>query len=231
MKTFTIFIILFCTLIFSVKVYSQTTDAPFRGDTAGFVNGKIITRKVYSEMFRRVSDQIKSEKNNSLSDKDIIEAHHKTWDNLILESALEDTIEKKGIIVTDIEVRSSLENDPPAFLKPQFTDSTGKFIREDYLNALHDPHNKGIIDTLIQTMKPQMQKQKLSDLLLASITPTDEELWKDYKEKKGVTRTQFESEKESLRSEQLKIKTPIFFENWIQSIKTTAKIIDYRTVK
>ena len=214
------------------SLYSQTTiDPPFLGDTVGYVNGKAITRKAYVDMFHEICLEMNHGKSDSLVGKEIVEAHNKTWDRLVLGAVIEDSIEKKGIIVTDIEVRSSLESDPPEFLKRQFTDSTGKFIKEAYLKALHDSRNAAIMHTVIESMKSEMRKQKLSNVLIASITPCDEELWKEYKEKKGDTRQTFESEKEHLRSEKLKIKEPPFFEQWVSSAKTSAKIIDYRTIK
>ncbi len=219
-------------LLLSDYSYSQTTTAPpFRGDTAGFVNGRAIRRKAYIEMFSMVSSEIKPRMTDSLTSQEILKVHQKTWDNLILECALMDSIEKKGIAVTDIEVRSSLERDPPQFLKAQFTDSTGKFLKEDYLSALRDPRNNDLLDTVLQIMIPAMKKEKLSKVLIASITPTDEELWKAYKEKKGATREKFESEKENLRSEKLKETEGPFFERWVASVKATAKVIDYRTMK
>jgi len=224
--------IFFSAFLLADSAYSQISDVPpFTGDTAGIVNGRPITRKDYTEMLSIVTGQMMQKKSGSLTGQEILEAHRKTWENLVNDAIVSDSIEKKGIIVTDAEVRSMLENDPPLVLSRQFTDSAGKFHKEDYLEAMHNPHNDSIVRILITVAKPEMQKQKFSNMLLASITVNDEELWKEYKDQKGATRKKFESEKEELRKRKLLEKQQAFFVSWFASAKANTKIIDYRTIK
>lgn len=233
MKFPTTSVICIVVLILSGIAHSQVTNyVPFPGDTAGFINGRVITRKDYLVMFTDVTKHAPEEKPDSLSEKALLDEHQKTWDQLIEYALIDDSIEKKGIIVSNAEVMTYLESDPPNFLKSQFTDSSGKFDKPQYLLALHDKKNDTTIVQLIKAMKIVMGRQRLSEMFLAAIPPvTDDELWKEYKEGKDATKEKFELEKERLRTIKLQTKVQAYFASWIALAKANAKIIDYRTIK
>ncbi|MDP4230967.1 MAG: SurA N-terminal domain-containing protein [Bacteroidota bacterium] len=213
---------------------SQVTNyAPFPGDTAGIVDGHVISKKAYVDMFLEVAREEKDNegKTKLTPEEKLLDIHRKTWDRLVIGAILEENIEKKGITTSDAEVRSSLEKDPPEFLKHGFVDSLGTFHREDYLQALRDPRNDSVVRNLVKLLAQDMQKRKLSNALIASITVTDDELWEDYRKQKGATRKKFEAEKESLRPVKLQEKQSTFMVSWVESSKANAKIIDYRTIK
>jgi len=221
--------IFFASSLFANAVYSQiSSDPPFLGDTAGIVNGRVLARKAYITTFADITWQAPGQK-HPLSQQEIVDAHRKTWDALVVDAIIEDGIEEKGITVTDSEVLSVLVNDPPEFLKNNFKDSSGVFHRQEYLQTLHDPRNDSIVQAVINTMKPTMRKEKFYKVLVAPVTVmiTDDQLWDEFKKQKGASRKEFNSKKEELRQE----KQMSFLYAWIEASKGNAKIIDYRTIK
>jgi hypothetical protein len=227
--SFILAVIVFLTSICDAQ--TPQYDLPFRGDTAAIVNGKVIGKKEYIERFSDITMQMTKGRSTPLTPDEITDVQKQTWDELITNAIIDDSLEKKGITVSDQEVMTRLEKDPPEFLKRNFTDSTGKFRRSDYLSALKDPRNAASLKRMIAIMKPGIRRQKLSDVLMASLTVTDQELWRDYTKKGGSSQKKFDSEKETLRSEKLMVKQQTFFMEWMASAKKHAKIIDYRTVK
>src|SRR3954462_9684552 len=102
-------IILTSFVLFSDSAYSQVTnEPPFPGDTAAVVNGRVINRHDYVEMFTVVTTGMLDAKGSALTGEEIIEAHRQTWQNLINSAIVEDSIDKKGIVVTDKEIRLEL---------------------------------------------------------------------------------------------------------------------------
>jgi len=99
------------------------------------------------------------------------------WDYMVSQKLLDNKIKEYGIIVTDDEVRNALLGpNPPAMLKQQFTDSTGKFNRQAYDNAMRDPRNKKIVIEVEEGIKQQLVQQKLQDYLSASVGVSNDEV-------------------------------------------------------
>jgi hypothetical protein len=46
-----------------------------------------------------------------------------------------------GIVVTPDEIRDELIENPPDYLKKSFTDSSGKFLRDIYLQLITNPES------------------------------------------------------------------------------------------
>jgi hypothetical protein len=232
MKKFVPAVVFLIVLILSCTAQAQvTSDPPFPGDTAGSVNGRVLTRKAYTDIFADLSRQQEGKKPRTLSQQELIDIHRKTWDQLVMGAIIDGEIEKRGITISEKEARSVLENNPPEFIKNAFVDSSGIFHRQEYLQALHDPRNDTIVHSVIESMKIELRKKKFADTLLSLVTVTDDELWQDYKKQKDVTREKFEKEKDGLREKMLAVKQQAFISSWLDSSRAKASIIDYRTIK
>ena len=218
-------------ILSEVAIAQVTADPPFRGDTAGVVNGRPLTRTQYLETFDQIARDITVDYALPLTEQKILEVHRKTWDQLIVAAIIDDSIEKKGITISNAEVRFELENNPPQALRRNFIDSMGTFDSQAYLSALRDPRNDSIVRNVMKMIAEELVKQKLSNMLIASVPVTDNELWLEYKKEKGATRKKFEKEKDEYRKKAPLVKQQAFITNWLESAKANAKIIDYRTLK
>jgi parvulin-like peptidyl-prolyl isomerase len=121
----------------------------------GSVNGEKI---MYAEFERRVRDQVEVLRNQQKSqnqndqEQDIDEApiREQVWNEMTEEILLRQESKKLGISVSNEEILDILLQEPPQFLRQQFTDSTGKFNYQTYLELVTNP------DLIAQKISPQV---------------------------------------------------------------------------
>ncbi len=104
----------------------------------GSVNGHKI---LYSEFESRVEQYMERQRNQMGPDAEIDDEpiRQQVWNQMVEEILLRQEAEKLGISITDAEVSEILLDDPPAEWRQSFTDSTGHFNREVYLQLMTDP--------------------------------------------------------------------------------------------
>ena len=150
-------------------------------DELGKVNGTSITNKDYEDVFAQLRNQkLQESKKTTLAEGEESELREKAWDQVIVSKLIEQKINEFGITVTDQEVRDVLFYNPPEFLKRNFTDSTGRFDEAAYFTALRDPRNDTTVSNVTKTMREDLKKQKLSNVLQAAIRTTRTDVWERY---------------------------------------------------
>ncbi|MBK9249877.1 MAG: peptidylprolyl isomerase [Ignavibacteria bacterium] len=117
-----------------------------RGDSysssvVGSVNGVEILRKDFDDRVKEIVDQQRNGNPDAEIDEDQI--RQQVWDQMLEETLLKQEAEKAGLRVTSEEIQDIMIDNPPDFLRKDFTDSTGKFNREQYLRVVTNPESIG----------------------------------------------------------------------------------------
>ena len=149
----------------------------------GSVNGDDIT---YKEFQTAVDQQREARKQQGqdVDDENMDQFRDQVWDYVISEKLIQQEVNKMGITVSDEEVRDIILGDnPPAFLKQNFIDSTGKFNREQYESALYNPQNEKALIGAEQSVRQYRINEKLQSIILASINVTQDEVLRAFKNK------------------------------------------------
>ena len=149
----------------------------------GSVNGKDIT---YAEFTKAVEQQKENQKNQSGQDVDednMDQFRDQVWDALVTQDLIAEQVKKFGITVSDEEVKDAILGDnPPQFLKQNFTDSTGRFNRQAYDQAIMDPRNKKPLIQAEDYIRQNRLNEKLQSLLLASINVGENEIRRKFED-------------------------------------------------
>jgi peptidyl-prolyl cis-trans isomerase D len=143
----------------------------------GSVNGEKITYQEFNkfEDQERQAEEQRTGKDPSANDP--AQFRDQVWNALITQKLFQQEMDKFGIRVTDQEIKDViLSNDPPQFLKQDFIDSTGKFNRDMYLNAIYDPRNSKALIQAEDYIRQSLLSQKLQSILDASITVSENEV-------------------------------------------------------
>ena len=148
-----------------------------RTNNVGSVNGEDITYK----QFMRAEDQERQQENNNkqkdLADENPEQFRQQVWNALVTQTLLKQQIDKFGISVSDQEIKDIiLGPNPPEFLKKSFIDSTGKFNRQLYLNAIYNTRNSQALLQAEEVIRQNRLNQKLQSMLLASITVSEAQI-------------------------------------------------------
>ena len=143
----------------------------------GKINGHEVFIKDFTDLVRRASDNQKSQTGSEPNDEQIKSIRDQVWNQLVDETLYDEQIKRFGITVTDQEIIDWVRgNDPPAFLKQQFTDSTGTFNRQAYDATIMDPKNKEIMVRVEDGLRKQREREKLQSLIVASVQADENDI-------------------------------------------------------
>ncbi len=147
-----------------------------RSQNVGSIDGEDVTYQEYSNLVDRFREQQERSSGQSLDESQMDYFRDQVWDALVIQKLIDKKIEEFGIQITDDEINTAIMGpNPPAFLKQQFTDSTGNFNRQLYDQALRDPRNKEIVLAVEDQIKRQLIQEKLQNYLFASISVSEQE--------------------------------------------------------
>src|SRR5258706_234764 len=143
----------------------------------GVVNGEVMSTKEFTELVRQTADNQKAQTGTEPDDNQMRSIRDAAWNQMVENRLYGEQVRRFGITVPDKEmVDWLLGENPPDFLKRQFTDSTGNFNRVAYEQALKDPRNKQKLVTLEQALKTQREREKLQSVLLASVQVSESDV-------------------------------------------------------
>ena len=147
----------------------------------GSVNGDEIT---YKEFQAAVDQQREARKQQGqdVDDENMDQFRDQVWDYVVSQRLIEQAVKKMGITVSDDEIRDIILGDnPPAFLKQNFIDSTGKFNREQYESALFNPQNEKALVGAEESVRQYRINEKLQSMILASVNVTQDEVLRKFR--------------------------------------------------
>jgi peptidyl-prolyl cis-trans isomerase D len=154
----------------------------FDGESIGVVNGRKISMKEYDQTVNLVTENQKNQqKKTDLTEAEMAQVRDQAWDDLVTRALIRNSAEKLGMWVTDQEIRDQLYDNPPEYVKRQFTDSVGVFHQKEYLAEIRNPKNDSVVrKELIDPMREQLLFQKWQNFISATVRVTDAELWERY---------------------------------------------------
>jgi peptidyl-prolyl cis-trans isomerase D len=108
------------------------------------------------------------------------ELEQQTYDEMVSDILLQQEYQKRGIGVSDDEVREMAQTSPPpAFLQAPELQTDGKFDPEKYQRYLSSPMAKqsGLLLQLEALYRDQIPKEKLFEQVASEVYITDAQLW------------------------------------------------------
>ncbi|HLF14611.1 MAG TPA: peptidylprolyl isomerase, partial [Bacteroidota bacterium] len=155
------------------KDASRSVDAQM----VGYIDGEGIPFRDFSDIVQQNIDNQRAQAGIEPEDYQVRLIRDQVWNSLVTERLYDAEIERLGLSVSDQEIIDAVRGEnPPAFLRPQFTDSTGTFNRQLYDDAINDPRNKAIMVNLERAIRQQRLREKLQSVVLAGVTVAEGEI-------------------------------------------------------
>jgi len=163
-------------VLFMVLSDSKLTDFfNQQRQNVGSVDGEDISYQDYSNFVERARKN-QEQSGQAIDESQMDYFRDQVWDAMVTQKLVDKKVKEFGILVTDEEIRETiLGPNPPAQLRQQFTDSTGKFNRQLYESTIKDPRNKQIMITVEEQLKQQLIQQKLQEFVTNSVTVSENE--------------------------------------------------------
>ncbi len=171
-------------VLFMVLSDSKVSNLVRRqSNDVGEINGKKVTYQEFSNLVEQYRANQVQRTGKDIPESQLDAFRDQVWENLVSQSLVKNKINEYGITVTDQEIINVIEGpNPPQIIRQSFIDSTGKFNRAAYDQAIHDPNNKKAMLQVEDAVRDQLTQQKLVSLLNASIIVSDEEVKRNFME-------------------------------------------------
>jgi len=146
-------------------------------DVIGSVEGTEIHYQQFSELVRQRVDALRQQTGKDVDAAQEAQVREEVWNMLVNRVLIESQADRLGIKVTDQEIVDWVKGpNPPDYLVRLFTDSTGKFNRAAYDQALSNPQFKNEWVQIEQDLRLMRLQQKLESSLTASHIVTEGEV-------------------------------------------------------
>jgi parvulin-like peptidyl-prolyl isomerase len=107
------------------------------GSVVGTINGEEVSYQEFELRVKEQADMQRQQNPQAEVDENII--RQAVWDQFVEEALIRQAGQEAGIKVTQDEVLDIMLDSPPEYLTRNFTDSTGTFNRQAYLDVMTNP--------------------------------------------------------------------------------------------
>jgi peptidyl-prolyl cis-trans isomerase D len=160
--------------------------APVTATTAvAVVNGREIP---YNVFIQRAQNEIQSQQQRegrSLSQDDTRRIENSVFDQMVSEVLLDGEYRRRGIVVTDDEIREFARYAPPPWiLQAPELQTEGRFDGDKYQRLLASPQARqtGLLAQLEQYYRSEIPREKLFDQVRTGVYAPDVELWRAWRD-------------------------------------------------
>ncbi len=157
-------------------------SAPVTSTTAvATVNGKDI---LYTDWQKR-AQQLEQQSGRTLTQDEQHRLENQTFDDMVSEILLEQEYKKRGIIVSNDELRDYARFAPPQWIRSAPDLQTdGQFDPSKYqrLLASSQARQSGLLTTLEQYFRSEVPKEKLFEQVTSGLYVTDADLWRAWQD-------------------------------------------------
>ncbi|NIN70534.1 MAG: hypothetical protein GTO46_01100 [Gemmatimonadetes bacterium] len=159
----------------------------------GRVNGVPISYQVWTSTYRSLTDQARAQKGSALDDRELDFIEEQTWNQLVNQILIEQELERRGISVTDEEVRLAFQTTPPPWLMDnELFQTGGQFDYEKYQRFFSSP---GVDPQLLLQIenyyRAVLPRARLMEQVGTGIYISDSELWYGYRDQSERVRVAY----------------------------------------
>src|SRR5919201_6034241 len=158
------------------------------------VNGHEI---LYTDYVRTYQEEVQNQQQGggrSLSEDDIRRIQNATFDRMVMDVLLQQEYERRGILVTNEEIKQYASLAPPPWVQnvPELQ-TEGQFDMQKYQRLISSSYAKqsGLLATLEQYYRTEIPRRKLLDQIASGIYVTDAELWRIWRDQHDSAQVSF----------------------------------------
>ena len=144
------------------------------------VNGTEIPYNTWLASYQNQVDAASQRQGRALTLDEIEQVKNEAYNQLVSEVLLEQEYTRRGITVTDEEIRqAALYLPPPQLMQNPELQTEGRFDQEKYQRLLRSPtaRQSGLLVNLENYYRSELPKQKLFEQIATDVYVTDSRLW------------------------------------------------------
>jgi peptidyl-prolyl cis-trans isomerase D len=161
----------------------------------GSVNGTPITAEVFQRRVQELEQQFRAQGGGRISAEDELRIQDRVWNELVGQVLIQQELDRRGIRVTDDEIRFAAMNVPaPELAQQEIFRTNGQFDINKYRAYLGSPQaSDELLSGLEQYYRGAIPQSKLQDQIAAGVYVSDAELWRLYRDRSETARVEYVS--------------------------------------
>ena len=160
------------------------------GHQLGSVNGTPVTYNAYQSDYRNLYDQVQHSQQQPISSEQNKQIEDRAWNDMVNQILIQQELDRRGIQVTNQEIKEAAEYSPPEELRSQFTDSTGQFDMQAYQRWLSQASQEQLL-ALESYYRDIIPRGKLLRQVTSGIFLSDAELWQMWRDRHEAVQVQY----------------------------------------
>jgi peptidyl-prolyl cis-trans isomerase D len=157
----------------------------------GRVNGTSISYEMYQAAYRNLVDQVSREQDAPITAAQNREIEEAAWNEIVNQVLIEQELARRGIRVTDQEIREAARYyPPPGFAQDPFFQTDGQFDIQKYQDFLATTDEITLL-SLEAYYRDIIPRSKLLRQVTSGIYFTEAELWEQYRYQNEQLRLRF----------------------------------------
>ena len=179
----------------ALMVFEWGMDATGRGGggvgSIGRVNGVSVSFEMYENTRRNLYDQVSASQEEPITSQQSREIEDQAWDEVVNQILINQELERRGITVTDDEIRQAAQFSPPPALQndPAFQ-TDGAFDLQKYQTWMAGLPPEILLE-LEAYYRSVIPRGKLLRQVSAGVYPSDGELWQAYQDRNATATIRF----------------------------------------
>ncbi len=147
----------------------------------GRVNGAGVAYDDYMAAYRNLYDQRQRAQEEPITSQQNRDIEDAAWEEVVNQILIRQELKRRGISVSDDEIRAAAQYNPPQDLRPQFVDSEGRFDPAAYQAYLAQAPQDMLL-MLEAYYRDVIPRGKLLRQVSSGIFLSDAELWRQYRD-------------------------------------------------
>lgn len=173
---------------------SGLSDRPTSGSTVAKVNGQAVMYLAYTNELRDRLQQESQRTGRVLNADEDRQVGDQVFNQLVNDELLRQEFERRGITVTDDEVRQAVLEQPwpPLARSPEFQ-TEGRFDFQKYQRFLASPvaRQEGIVARVETAYRDALLKSKLFEQVASNVYLTDAQLWRLWRDSRDSAKVTY----------------------------------------
>jgi peptidyl-prolyl cis-trans isomerase D len=187
-------IVTFVGVFLFAETSGLTSRGVTRGTTIGSVNGEEITYDTWLRTYNNALNAAQQRSGRALTLDDVHEIEDQAFEQLVNEMLLAEEYERRGISVTNEEIRQAAAYQPPPELmqNPELQ-TEGRFDLQKYQRMLSSPAARqgGLLAGLEAYYRSEIPKQKLFNQVVTGVYVPDSRLWRMWQDERDSVQVSY----------------------------------------
>jgi len=153
------------------------------GGELGRVDGTSVTFDMYNSTYRNLYEQVQRSQSEPISSQQNREIENQAWEEVVGQILIQQELARRGIVVTDDEIRqAALFSPPPEFRTASAFQTEGQFDLVKYQQYISTAQDDFLLMQLEAYYRDIIPRGKLLRQVTSGIYVSDAELWRSYRD-------------------------------------------------